>query len=323
MFSATFKKRIEKLARDVLTDPIRIVQGEIGEANQDVHQIVLVFQSATSQKWDWLMEHLIEFTSAGSVLIFVTKKNNAQELAANIASKSNLSPVLLHGDMNQLDRNKVITAFKRQESKVLVATDVAARGLDISHIRTVINFDLALDIDTHTHRVGRTGRAGEQGVAYTLATEKDKEFCGHLVRNLESANQPVPDSLLNLAMQSQWFRKSRFKQGKAKLVDFSIGTNRRARPGLGSSTVIANRIMFSICINIFFLQATPSTSKPVIENTFIPASSSSSANTKQDRISMMRDSYKAQFRSQFSAATDTAWNQKESESRPQKKSRWN
>ena len=94
-----------------------------------------------------------------------------------------------------------------------------------------------MDIDTHTHRIGRTGRAGEHGVAYTLVTEKDKEFCGHLVRNLESANQPVPEKLLNLAMQSQWFRKSRFKQGKAKLVDLSVGSNRRARPGLGASGV--------------------------------------------------------------------------------------
>ena len=70
-----------------------------------------------------------------------------------------------------------------------MATDVAARGLDIPHIRNVINFDVARDIDTHTHRVGRTGRAGVKGTAYTLVTEKEKEFAGHIVRNLEAANQ--------------------------------------------------------------------------------------------------------------------------------------
>ena len=66
---------------------------------------------------------------------------------------------------------------------------MAARGLDIPHIRNVINFDVARDIDTHTHRVGRTGRAGVKGTAYTLVTEKEKEFAGHIVRNLEAANQ--------------------------------------------------------------------------------------------------------------------------------------
>lgn len=78
---------------------------------------------------------------------------------------------------------------------------------------------MARDIDTHTHRIGRTGRAGEKGTAYTLVTEKDKEFAGHLVRNLEGANQEVPKSLMDLALQSNWFRKSRFKGGKGKQVN--------------------------------------------------------------------------------------------------------
>jgi ATP-dependent RNA helicase DDX42 len=96
---------------------------------------------------------------------------------------------------------------------------IIARGLDIPHIRTVINYDVARDIDTHTHRIGRTGRAGEKGSAFTLVTERDKEFAGHLVRNLEGANQDVPSSLLDLALQSNWFRKSRFKSGKGKQVN--------------------------------------------------------------------------------------------------------
>jgi len=76
-----------------------------------------------------------------------------------------------------------------------------ARGLDIPHIRTVVNYDVARDIDTHTHRIGRTGRAGEKGTAYTLITGKDKDFAGHLVRNLEGANQYVPPELMDIAMQ--------------------------------------------------------------------------------------------------------------------------
>jgi ATP-dependent RNA helicase DDX42 len=214
LFSATFKKKIEKLARDILNDPIRVVQGEIGEANEDITQVVFVMQ-AGPDKWSWLTSKLVQFSSIGSVLIFVTKKANAEELATNLKAKD-FDVALLHGDMDQAERNKVITAFKRKEVSILAATDVAARGLHITHIRTVINYDIARDIDTHTHRIGRTGRAGEKGIAYTLVTEKDKEFAGHLVRNLEGANQPVPAALMSLAMQRSWFRKSRFEEGKGK-----------------------------------------------------------------------------------------------------------
>ncbi|KAF2362853.1 Helicase C-terminal, partial [Trinorchestia longiramus] len=208
LFSATFKKKVERLARDALTDPIRIVQGELGEANEDIEQSVYVF-SRPDQKWSWLTRRLVSFMASGSVLIFVTRKDNAEELSKNLKVKE-FECLLLHGDMSQYERNEVITAFKKAATPILVATDVAARGLDIPHIRTVVNYDVARDIDTHTHRIGRTGRAGEKGRAVTLITDKDKEFAGHLVRNLEAANQEVSKELLDLAMTSQWFRKSRY-----------------------------------------------------------------------------------------------------------------
>ncbi|XP_057572007.1 ATP-dependent RNA helicase DDX42 isoform X1 [Hippopotamus amphibius kiboko] len=233
LFSATFRKKIEKLARDILIDPIRVVQGDIGEANEDVTQIVEILHSGPS-KWNWLTRRLVEFTSSGSVLLFVTKKANAEELANNLKQEDhNLG--LLHGDMDQSERNKVISDFKKKDIPVLVATDVAARGLDIPSIKTVINYDVARDIDTHTHRIGRTGRAGEKGVAYTLLTPKDSNFAGDLVRNLEGANQHVSKELLDLAMQNAWFRKSRFKGGKGKKLNIGGGgLGYRERPGLGS-----------------------------------------------------------------------------------------
>lgn len=108
--------------------------------------------------------------------------------------------------MHQDDRTKVISDFKKSDMSILVATDVAARGLDIPAIKTVVNYDVARDIDTHTHRIGRTGRAGESGLAYTLMTPKDKEFAPHLVRNLESADQQVPQELIDLASQVNIFK---------------------------------------------------------------------------------------------------------------------
>ena len=91
----------------------------------------------------------------------------------------------------------------------------SARGLDIPSIRTVVNYDVARDIDTHTHRIGRTGRAGEKGVAYTLLTNKDTTFAGDLVRNLEGANQAVSKELMDLAMQ---VRSMTEKIGKATTI---------------------------------------------------------------------------------------------------------
>jgi ATP-dependent RNA helicase DDX42 len=107
----------------------------------------------------------------------------------------------LHGDMLQGERDRVIRDFKKGKFPILIATDVAARGLDIKSVRTVINYDMAKDIDSHIHRIGRTGRAGEKGTAYTLITEKEDRMAGELVRNLEASGQPVPPELMNLAMR--------------------------------------------------------------------------------------------------------------------------
>jgi len=91
--------------------------------------------------------------------------------------------------------------YHRLRLRLSFVFPVVARGLDIPSIRTVVNYDVARDIDTHTHRIGRTGRAGEKGVAYTLLTNKDTSFAGDLVRNLEGANQSVTKELMDLAMQ--------------------------------------------------------------------------------------------------------------------------
>lgn len=104
--------------------------------------------------------------------------------------------------------------FKSNKVKILVSTDVAARGLDIKTVKNVINFDIARDIDSHTHRVGRTGRAGEKGTAFTLITQKEDRFAGELVRHLETSGQIVPPELLNLAMKNPRFGDSRNRGGR-------------------------------------------------------------------------------------------------------------
>ncbi|XP_053308958.1 ATP-dependent RNA helicase DDX42 isoform X2 [Spea bombifrons] len=284
LFSATFRKKIERLARDILIDPIRVVQGDIGEANEDITQVVEILPSGPD-KWAWLTRRLVEFTSAGSVLLFVTKKANADELASNLRLEDHQLG-LLHGDMDQSERNKVISDFKKKSIPILVATDVAARGLDIPSIKTVVNYDVARDIDTHTHRIGRTGRAGEKGVAYTLLTPKDSNFAGDLVRNLEGANQYVSKELLDLAMQNSWFRKSRFKAGKGKKLNIGGGgLGYRERPGLGAeSSVSDERNMGGNVLSNY--------------EAFKP-----SGGAMGDRLSAMKAAFHSQYKNHFVAAS--------------------
>ncbi|KAJ3297893.1 ATP-dependent RNA helicase ddx42 [Rhizoclosmatium sp. JEL0117] len=207
LFSATFAKRIEYLARDVLTDPIRITIGNVGQSNTDVEQIIQVLRD-DSFKWDWLTQRLKGFVAEGIVIIFIGRKAGVDELATNL-SKNGFPCTAFHGDLLQHERDRVIQDCKANRIQILVATDVAARGLDIKQVRTVVNFDVARDIDSHVHRCGRTGRAGEKGRAYTLITQKEDRFAAELVGNLEAGMQPVPPELMALAMKNPRFQSMR------------------------------------------------------------------------------------------------------------------
>jgi ATP-dependent RNA helicase DDX42 len=226
LFSATFKRSVERLAREILDDPIRITTGNVGQANADVTQIVEVLNE--SEKWPWLIPRLPQFVQEGSVLIFVSTKLAAEELSNNL-KQYDFHAASLHGDKDQNERTLVMHAFKSENLPILVATDVAARGLDIKTVRNVVNYDVARDIDSHIHRIGRTGRAGVPGVAYTLITQEQANFAAELVRNLEAVNQIVPPALVELAMKNPRFRSQR--QGRAV-----AGRGRDARGSSGGRT---------------------------------------------------------------------------------------
>lgn len=115
--------------------------------------------------------------------------------------------------MEQFERDTNIDQFRRGQARVLVATDVASRGLDIPTVRSVINYDCAKDIETHTNRIGRTGRAGELGTAYSLLTRNDKRFAGELMLSLEYNGENVPKSVEKLALQDNKFRALKARHG--------------------------------------------------------------------------------------------------------------
>ncbi|KYQ91669.1 putative RNA helicase [Tieghemostelium lacteum] len=206
LFSATFKPAIEQLARQILSDPIKVTIGRVGAANQDIIQTVQVFRE-DSMKWQWLVSKLPEFVSQGSLIVFVSTKIAVEELSSNLSKHTNYLCQGLHGDKTQIERTLIIKDFRDSKFQILVATDVASRGLDIPFVRVVVNFDPARDIDVHTHRIGRTGRAGTIGSAYTLITPKDSHFAVDLLKSLEHSNQQIPQDLIDVAMKSNHYRK--------------------------------------------------------------------------------------------------------------------
>ncbi|KAL5700291.1 RNA helicase [Ranunculus cassubicifolius] len=208
LFSATMPRKIEKLAREILTDPVRVTVGEVGMANEDITQLVQVLPSDT-EKMTWLLGMLPGMIDDGDVLVFASKKAAVDDIESQLL-KSGFKVAALHGDKDQASRMETLQSFKSGTYHVLVATDVAARGLDIKSIKSVVNFDIARDMDMHVHRIGRTGRAGDKdGTAYTLITHKQAHFAGELVNSLIAAGQNVTAELMDLAMKDGRFRSKR------------------------------------------------------------------------------------------------------------------
>ncbi|KAL8600995.1 hypothetical protein ACOMHN_030652 [Nucella lapillus] len=196
MFSATFKEEIQRLAGDFLQDYLFITVGIVGGACADVTQTFL--QVDQFQKREHLCQILNEMGTQ-KVLVFVGQKRNADFLASFL-SQSGYPTTSIHGDRLQREREEALRAFREGKSSILIATNVAARGLDIPEVAHVINYDMPADIDEYVHRIGRTGRCGNLGHATSFYNpDTDHAMVGHLVRILGEANQEVPDWLADYA----------------------------------------------------------------------------------------------------------------------------
>ncbi len=179
MFSATMSSQIKHLSKKLLNDPVYVeAPRETMVANTIDHSVLMVAQQ---HKKDLLM-HLLALEGKERVLVFVRTKASTETLAADIeAEVEGVKANALHGDKPQRARERTLRSFKNGKFSVLVATDVAARGIDVSGITHVINYDLPMEPENYVHRVGRTGRAGATGVAISLCEPREK----HLLRNVE------------------------------------------------------------------------------------------------------------------------------------------
>ncbi len=163
-FSATFPPAIEALAASMLTDPLRIeVQAAPQAAPDIVQRAIEVDPSRRTQ----LLRHLVQTEKFKRVLVFVATKH-AAEIVADKLRKADIEAEPFHGELSQGKRNQVLQDFKLKALQVVVATDVAARGIDIAQLPVVVNYDLPRSSVDYTHRIGRTGRAGESGMAISF-----------------------------------------------------------------------------------------------------------------------------------------------------------
>lgn len=196
MFSATWPQSIQQLASEFLVSPIRVVVGsaELAAAHTVTQRVQVVEPKDKEPKLHALLTQY-HSSKTNRVLVFCLYKKEAARIEGFLKRKG-WDVAAIHGDMSQTDRTRAFNAFRSGEVPLLVATDVAARGLDIPDVEYVINLTFPLTIEDYVHRIGRTGRAGKTGIAHTFFTMEDKAHSGALVNVLREAKQEVPEELL-------------------------------------------------------------------------------------------------------------------------------
>ncbi|KAG5790244.1 hypothetical protein H9Q69_010703 [Fusarium xylarioides] len=207
MFTATWPQSVQSLASSFMVSPVKIAIGSGGketadgsvelQANSRITQRVEVLEPREKEfrLFQLLKEHQQGKQKNDRILVFCLYKKEATRVENTLARKG-IRVGGIHGDLRQEQRTRSLEAFKSGATPVLVATDVAARGLDIPEVKLVINVTFPLTIEDYVHRIGRTGRAGKTGEAITFFTVEDKSHSGSLVNILRGANQPVPEDLL-------------------------------------------------------------------------------------------------------------------------------
>ncbi|KJP87180.1 hypothetical protein AK88_03227 [Plasmodium fragile] len=192
MFSATMPPAVERLSRKYLRAPAYISIGDPGAGKRSIEQKL---EFTTEGKKKQKLQEILEMHEP-PVIVFVNQKKVADIIAKSI-SKMKFRAIALHGGKAQELREQTLNSFKNGDYDILVATDVAGRGIDVHGVKLVINFDMPKDIESYTHRIGRTGRAGMKGLAISFITEQDSHLFYDLKQFLISSNNIVPMELAN------------------------------------------------------------------------------------------------------------------------------
>jgi ATP-dependent RNA helicase DDX3X len=211
MFSATFPRDIQMLARDFLKDYIFLSVGRVGSTSENITQKIEYVED--NDKRSVLLDILASDPPGGLTLVFVETKRMADMLSDFLMS-NRLPATSIHGDRSQREREMALQTFRTGRTPILVATAVAARGLDIPNVTHVINYDLPSDIDDYVHRIGRTGRAGNTGVSTAFFNRGNKNIVRDLLELLREANQEIPAWLESVVHETTF--GSSFRGGRGR-----------------------------------------------------------------------------------------------------------
>lgn len=199
MFTATISPTVEKLTKKYLIDPGYLYIGGAGEALDNISQLFEFLSSATTEatKFNKLIKIIRSHwrvTENPLIIIFANFKHVCDSLSQELSS-NDINNVVIHGSKSQDMREQAITNFRNHESEVLIATDVAARGIDIPNVTLVINYQMVKKFDEYIHRIGRTGRAGNLGESFTFISDQDTEIFTPLKKFLKKGGKRLPDWL--------------------------------------------------------------------------------------------------------------------------------
>lgn len=203
LFSATFPKNMAALARKALNKPAEVIIGGRSKVAPEITQIISLVPPSYEKKISKLLLHLGQLFSEdenAQVLIFTEKQETAEDLLSKLFKAKYYSVNTIHGAKDQTDRNEAINDFKQGVLSILIATSVAARGLDVPGLAMVFNFDCPTHLEDYVHRCGRTGRAGNKGTAITLLEDPGQErFAVHIVKALKESDTEVPEGVQKMA----------------------------------------------------------------------------------------------------------------------------
>jgi ATP-independent RNA helicase DbpA len=230
-FSATFPDAIKSLTKKYLHNPARVVIEDAPETVPMIAQIA--YETEPSEKVGTLLRVLQQHEPT-SALVFCNLKVTVAELAETL-KEGGVSCASLHGDLEQFERDQVMALFRNGSTRVLIATDVAARGLDIKNLDMVVNFDLPYQPEVYVHRIGRTGRAGESGVAVSLISEQDNSKLGEIE---QVTGFIIERKTLGFKNQHGLSKNSIHREAPMQTLSISGGRKDKLRPGdiLGALT---------------------------------------------------------------------------------------
>ena len=212
LFSATMPRIMDSLAKKVLKNPIEITVGGKSTVAPEITQIVEVREEeAKFVRLLELLGELYDKDDDARSLIFVERQEKADKLLKELMQKG-YPCMSIHGGKDQIDRDSTISDFKNGVIPILIATSVAARGLDVKQLKLVVNYDAPNHLEDYVHRAGRTGRAGNKGTAVTFITGDQENCAGPIAKALEQSGQPIPDQVAEMRKAFQ----DKVKSGKAK-----------------------------------------------------------------------------------------------------------